>query len=299
MTDFVRSFSGRKFSADDIEKIKWARKTYPQLSRNELCHTICEIIEWTTPTGTAKAKPCWEFLAILEQEGLISLPPTRTVPVKREKKLVEIEVNATEINCKLSQLKPVRLEIAYAGERLKQWRAYVDKYHMLGDKQAFGSRLHYFVMSGDRELGCLQFSASAWALAQREEWIGWDLEARKQRLNLIINNSRFLIFPWVKVKYLASHVLGLIAKQIEEDWLREYCYAPVLIETFVDLEYFKGTCYKASNWIYIGETKGRGRMDREKKYELSRKAIFMYPLQKDFREYLKGEKPYKKVNPDE
>ena len=145
----------------------------------------------------------------------------------------------------------------------------------------------------------MQFSASAWELEERDKWLDWTVDDRKVRLNLIINNSRFLIFPWIHIRNLASKTLSLAAKQIQEDWLREYCYAPVLMETFVDLAHFKGTCYKAANWIYLGETKGRGRMDRNTEYALSKKAIFMYPLQKDFKAVLKGEKACKMVNPDE
>jgi hypothetical protein len=170
---------------------------------------------------------------------------------------------------------------------------------MIGDKHVNGSRLSYFIKSRDTILGCLQFSASSWALSSRDQWIGWNVGDRKQRLHLIVNNSRLLILPWVKVKNLASKVLSIAIKRIQEDWLREYCYAPVLLETFVDTSHFKGSCYKASNWIYLGETQGRGRMDRNREYALSRKAIYMYPLQKDFKDCLKGLKPYKRVNPDE
>jgi hypothetical protein len=133
----------------------------------------------------------------------------------------------------------------------------------------------------------------------RDKWTGWSAEDRKQRLHLIVNNSRFLILPWVHIKNLASKALATAARQIQNDWLKEYCYAPVLLETFVDLEHFRGTCYKAANWTYLGETQGRGRMDRRNEGGLSRKAVFMYPLQKDFKECLRGEKPYKVVNPDE
>lgn len=299
MTKIFRSFSGRNFECKDIDIIKGVIKTYPKLSRKELCATICEIIEWTTPAGKCKTSACGEFLEVLEEDGLISLPPKRKYKIeKKERKALDIEINEKEINCKLRDLGAIRLEIAYVGENLNRWSAYVEKYHMLGCKRVYGSRLHYFIKSGDIELGCLQFSASAWALAPREKWIGWNLEDRKQRLHLVVNNSRFLIFPWVKIKYLASSTLAIAAKQIKQDWLREYCYSPVLLETFVDIEHFKGTCYKASNWVFLGETQGRGRMDRDNKYAISKKAIFMYPLQKDFRECLKGEKPYLKVDPD-
>jgi len=296
MADYVRSYSGRNFTSKDIEKIKWARQTYPELTRTGLAKVICSIIDWVHVAGKAKHIPCLAFLKILEKEGELDLPPIDTK--KSRKKLEQVVepliLNDEILDCKYSQLKPIRLEIVSAGNNLKRWRAYVDKYHMLGDKQVFGARLYYFIMAGDREIGCLQFSASAWALSDRDNWIGWNIEDRKQRLNLIVNNSRFLIFPWVKVKYLASAVLAMAAKRITADWLKIYHYAPVLLETFVDLEHFKGTCYKAANWVLLGETKGRGRRDTEHKCSISRKAVFMYPLQKDFRECLKGSSYYKR-----
>lgn len=300
MADTIRVFSGRTFSPEDIELIKWARKKYSKLSRHEFVGTVCELINWNTPSGRAKSQPCMEFLEQLESEGIIQLPPLQ---ISKQRKcrvhIPSLEFNTSEITGEVTEYGSIRLTIAQPGTELKRWRAYVNQYHMLGDKTVFGSRLQYFVKSGDLELGCLQFSASSWALEEREKWIGWTVDDRKTRLNLIINNSRFLIFPWVHIRNLASKALSVAAKQIQEDWLREYCYAPVLLETFVDLAHFKGTCYKASNWIYLGETKGRGRMDRNKEYALSKKAIFMYPLQKDFKAVLKGDKPCKMVNPDE
>lgn len=301
MDDTVRVFSGKAISLEDIETIKYLRKRFPQLSRNEYAATVCEALEWLTPAGKPKTAPCIVMLVQLESEGILQLPTlqeekrrVRTVRQVREDILYHKEVTGNT-----GDYEPITLTIARPGEDLKRWRAYVNQYHMLGDKTVFGSRLQYFINSKGKELGCLQFSASAWALAERDRWIGWDVEDRKQRLHLIVNNSRYLIFPWVKVRNLASKALSIAARQIQEDWLREYCYAPVLLETFVDLEHFKGTCYKAANWLYLGETQGRGRMDRNKEYALSRKAIFMYPLQKDFKECLRGEKPYKAVNPDE
>lgn len=299
--DFVMEFSGKNFTSEDINLIKWTRNKYPKLSRKELAATICEFLDWATPGGRAKTPQCISLLERLEQEGLIELPPLVALPKRSTycSKATEFEIDATPITGELKTLEPIRLEIARAGRELKRWRQYVDNYHMLGDRQVFGSRLYYFVKSRETILGCLQFSASSWALSPRDEWIGWDMADKKQRLHLIVNNSRFLIFPWVNVKNLASKVLGLAIKQIQGDWLREYCYAPVLLETFVDTSHFAGTCYKASNWIYLGETQGRGRMDRKNEHALSLKAIYMYPLQKDFKDCLKGTKPYKVVNSEE
>lgn len=300
MDDAIRVFSGRTISPEDIEMIKWARKMYPKLSRSELAGTVCELIGWTNSSGRAKLQQCMELFQILEDKGVVELPE---LDIRFQKKSAVrkpiLEVERIELIGEAGSIKPVRLELVLPGQELKRWRAYIDQYHILGDKLAFGSRLHYYIKSGETELGCIQFSASSWSLEERDKWVGWTVEDRKARLHLIVNNSRFLIFPWVHIKNLASKALSQAAKQIQEDWLREFSYAPVLLETFVDLSHFKGTCYKAANWRYLGETKGRGRMDRDKEYALSKKAIFIYPLQDDFKAVLKGEKPYKVVNPDE
>lgn len=296
MSDTIRVFSGRAFSTEDIEMIKWVRKTYPNLSRYELAGTICELLGWTTPAGRAKQFQCVAFLEELEEEGIIQLPPIDTKKQNKCRvKRKEYKFEERELRGAVGEYEPIRLEIARPGEELKRWRAYINQYHELKDKQVFGSRLQYFIKSGDIELGCMQFSASAWALEERDKWIGWTKEDKKVRLHLILNNNRFLIFPWVHIKNLASKALSLAAKRIQEDFLREYCYAPVLLETFVDTEKYQGISYKAANWIYLGNTKGTGRSGR--KSRLSKKAIFVYPLQADFKAYLRGEKPYKVVAP--
>lgn len=300
MGEIIRVFSGRTISPEDIELIKWARKTYPKLPRHELAGTVCELLNWNTASGNAKRIQCMECLEALEAEGIIQLPAV-TVNMQRRGRvhIPKLDFDTSEITGEVSEQTSLHLTIARAGRDLKRWRTYINQYHMLGDKTVFGSRLQYFIKSGETELGCMQFSSSSWALEERDKWIGWTVDDRKARLNLIVNNSRYLIFPWVHIRNLASKALSIAAKRIQEDWLREYCYAPVLLETFVDLAHFKGTCYKAANWIYLGETKGRGRMDRHTERAVSKKAIFMYPLQNDFRAVLKGEKPCKAVNPDE
>lgn len=296
MDDTIRVFSGRTFSPEDIETIEWARKAYPKLSRYEFAGTVCELLGWITPAGRAKQMQCIAFLEKLEAKGIIQLPPYDTTRQNKCRvKRKEYQFDTSEIKGEVSEYEPVRLVIARPGEELKRWRAYINNYHILGDKQVFGSRLQYFVKSEETELGCMQFSASSWSLEDRDKWIEWTLEDRKTRLHLILNNSRLLIFPWVHIRNLASKALSIAAKQIQDDWLREYCYAPVLLETFVDTEKYKGISYKAANWIYLGDTKGAGRTGREG--TLSRKAIFMYPLQGDFKAILRGEKPCKVVEP--
>jgi hypothetical protein len=295
MNDTIMVFSGRTFGAEDIELIKWTRKKYPTLKRREFIHTICEFLEWKTLAGKSKIPQCEEFLDLLETKGFITLPPK----IKTAKRITRFETieYAEEISGKVEDYK-IEVELVKTDENLL-WRSYINQFHRLGDKRVFGTQLRYFIKMGNTALGCIQFSASSWALEERDRWIGWTVEARKKQLHLIVNNSRYLILPWVKIKNLASKALALVAKRLQNDWLKTYCYSPVLLETFVDLTEFKGTCYKAANWIRLGETKGRGRMDRYNENLLSKKAIFMYPMQKDFKEILKGEKIYKVINIDE
>lgn len=300
MDDTIRVFSGRTFGPEDIELIQWLSKTYSKLSRSELAATVCELLNWTTPSGMPKVQQCTAFMCELESENLIQLPAKQMNKVlKGMSEIAAIEFDTKEITGDIGCYEPISLAIARSSDEHKRWGAYVNQYHMLGYKKTFGSRLKYFIQSGKNEIGCIQFSASSWALEERDKWIGWSVEDKKERLHLIVNNSRYLIFPWVKIKNLASKALSLAARQIQEDWLREFCYAPVLLETFVDSEHFKGTCYKAANWVCLGKTKGQGRTFKSDSPLLSRKDIYVYPLQKNFQACLKGEQPYKVVNPDE
>lgn len=301
MGDNIRVFSGRTISPEDIETIKWTVRTYTKLSRRELAATICESIGWVTLAGKPKIIQCCELLELLEGEGLLHLPAK--MPSHRKKTIATGGSKATSTSldypAEITECGDISLNIAGDAKARLRWREQVNKYHTLGYRQEFGCRIQYFIVSEGIELGCIQFSASAWALQRRDEWIGWTAEDRKARLNLIVNNSRYMLFPWVHVKNLSSRVLSLAAHQVKRDWLDAFCYEPVLLETFVDTTVYKGTCYKAANWIYLGDTQGRGRMDRYNKCDLTRKAIYVYPLRRDFRSILLGLKPYKVVMPDE
>jgi hypothetical protein len=268
--------------------IRWAVEAYPGLARTELAGTICELIGWLTPSGNAKKAQCLALLKELENEGVLSPPPANLkVGGARRARIIPIDPPAEEV----TGIGEVRLEIVRgSGTEALRWRSCMEHYHLLGNRQEFGSRIRYFIMDGERELGCMMFSASAWALESRDTWIGWDEAARKERLHLVVNNSRFLIMPWVRVPNLASRALALAARRIVTDWKTEFGYGPVLLETFVDTSQFKGTCYKAANWIWLGETKGRGRMDRHTRKSLPKKAIYVHPLRRDFKAILCGAK---------
>jgi len=172
----------------------------------------------------------------------------------------------------------VSVEVVKGKETTGLWNEYVSRYHYLGYKKPFGYVLRYFIVSEQGFLGCLMFAGASKALADRDRWIGWTQIQRLRNLAWVINNSRFLIFPWVQVKNLASHILGLVARRVKEDWQERWGYSPVLAETFVDPQYYEGICYKAANWQYLGMTTGEGLVRKGRTYTTTSKKIFVKPL---------------------
>jgi hypothetical protein len=282
---------GRRFTAQELEDIEYMIRMFSHLSRNELAKTICEGLSWVSPNGRYKVESCQQLLEKLEIQGRIVLPEKRKTQKKsRDQHTISKKMTEQEdgIQGTVSQISPIQLEAVQGRELIRLWNSYVERYHMLGYKRPFGAHQRYFIWSTPlkRRLGCMMFSAAAWALSERDDWVGWTMEDRSQRLHLILNNTRFLIFPWVTVKNLASKALSLAVRQVPSDFQERYGYEPVLLETFVDIERHKGTCYRAANWTLLGQTKGRGRMDRHKQYLSSPKEIYMYPLVPDFRTHL-------------
>lgn len=285
-------FCGQIVKNQQVDEIIEIIETFPKLSRTELANTVCELFSWKRPSGKLKSVECRQFLERLDEKGTIRLPVSRkqyankgAVKVQRTGKA---DIQPT-ISVKLKELSPILLTRVDSQKQRQLWYEYVDRYHYLGYQLPFGAQLRYFIKAGATNdiLGCFQFSSPAWKMAPRDRWIGWTDEQRKFNLQKIINNSRFLIFPWVKVKNLASSVLALAVKTVPDDWQRCYGYRPVLMETLVDRKRFRGTCYKAANWIHMGKTTGRGRMDRANKQQgASVKEIFVYPLTSRFRQEL-------------
>ncbi len=288
--------NGRYFTEQELNEIQEMVRMFPKLSRTELAKTICENLNWVTMTGQYKIDSCIKLLEKFETQGFVSLP------VKQENKIHDNRDrisfgSRTEVGQLVegyvTDFESIDLEPVRNQTDIQLWNEYVHRYHALGYKRPFGAHQRYFVISkGGQEhiLGCLLFSAAAWALAARDQWIGWSQIDRSLRLNLVLNNTRFLIFPWVRVKNLASKALSLAVKRVRYDWQDRYGYSPVLLETFVDLEKYRGTCYKAANWVLLGQTMGRGRMDRYHQHLSSPKQIYIYPLHRDFRALLRGEK---------
>jgi hypothetical protein len=287
------TFSGRRFTRKQLARVQETVQQFPQLSRTELAHTLCEHLNWKTPNGKNKVESCLTLLEKLEAQGVVSLPAkqARQAPQRRVP-LLENDRAEPPIEAALSTLMPIQLEaVSSGGPDREQWKAYLQTFHYLGYRQPIGPHLGYWIVSQPRQqrLGCLLFSASAaWALAPRDRWIGWDPTHRQKLLHLVLSNDRFLIFPWVHVPHLASHALSLATGQIGEHWVQAFGYRPLLIETFVDPTMFSGTCYRAANWEFLGLTQGRGRLSPDHECRISKKEIFVYPLEADWKQQLTG-----------
>lgn len=279
-------FCGQPITREELELIQEVVENHG-LSRNELALTVCELLDWVRPNGKLKGREAFEFLGELEAKGVLKgLPAEKKITRKQKRLRTEAGVEGEPVVGSVRSLK-VRLEVVRSRSEIQLWKELVDRYHYLGQKTAFGASLRYLIRHDDgRPLGCLQFSSPALKVACRDRWIGWDRQSKDRHLQNIVQQSRFLILPWVKVKGLASHVLAKVNKQLADDWESSYAVRPVLVETFVDRSRFKGTCYRAANWIHVGETRGRGRMDRDRSAKRVVKSVFLMPLTKGFRDEL-------------
>lgn len=225
----------------------------------------------------------------LDKKGYIKLPPRRQIPVNRmaQKKSLYVFHEKIPIECSLKSIQPITIKIPQTKKDEKLFSCLLSEYHYLGYKGVVGQNIKYLIYDNeDRILACVLFGSSAWKASERDTYIGWDDEKRQANLNFVTNNMRFLILPWVRVKHLASHILGQIARRISSDWVDKYGHPIFLIETFVEKYRFKGTCYKAANWIRVGETTGRSRNDQFGNLNVPIKDIYLYPLTSAFKEQL-------------
>lgn len=288
------SFCGQPLRPDQMELIREITRDFRNLALTELAHTVCELLDWRRPQGGLKSRECYLFLRSLQQRGWLPWLPTARPHARRPHQTVVSGESDPQPPCTgdLSQWLPVEVQQITERTGRQLFQQYLHRYHYLGYRVPYGAQLRYFIRGGRapaRILGCLLFTSAAWKMAPRDGYIGWDEAARSGGLTHIVNNSRFLILPWVRIPNLASHVLSLGAKAVERDWPVHYSAEAVLLETLVDRSHYAGTCYRAANWISVGVTQGRGRMDRSGKTQEQRKEIFLYPLRRHWRRQLCGE----------
>jgi hypothetical protein len=284
------SFCGRELKSEELDLIRQITRDFSTLSLTELAHTVCELLEWRRPNGGLKSPECYDFLQALHGRGWLpwlSLQPKKLRP--RSTVWDEHSDAQAPLTGSIGDYLPVQLQLLDSSDDRRLFRQYIQRYHYLGYKVPFGAQLRYFVRSLEPPcplLACLLFTSAAWKIAPRDRCIGWSQAARQANLPRVVNHSRFLILPWVRVPNLASHILSLAARQMPRDWWAAYRAQPVLLETLVDGTRYHGGCYRAANWTEVGLTQGRGRMDRSGKAQGVRKHIFLFPLHRHWRERL-------------
>ncbi|MGH8653815.1 MAG: DUF4338 domain-containing protein [Gammaproteobacteria bacterium] len=278
-------YCGRNFSTEEIGKIRQLIREDPSRTRALLSRLSCQLLDWRTPNGGLKDMACRVAMLRMHKDGLIELPPPRGPKPHCKIALTTHTEAQPPLTQPVHTLPKPQLQLVLRTDS-RLWNEYIERYHYLGYTPLSGAQLRYFITAGDRLLALLGFGAAAWQLAPRDTFIGWNDTQRQEKRHLVVNNARFLILPWVQSKGLASKVLAITARQLPEDWFIHYGYRPVLMETFADQVRFRGTCYKAANWVHVGQTKGRGKRGPSGKQSVLIKAIWLYPLTRHFQRAL-------------
>ena len=279
---------GRCVTASEIGLIRGLLKDNPDWNRSRLSRELCERWDWRNGKGRLKDMAARTLLLKLERLGEIRLPPRHSPGRPNRRGLVIPEAMAHDTNAvdaDLSRVRPLQIERLDTGDaRLALFNYLLHRYHYLGHQRCVGENLKVMVSDrAGRLLACMLFGSAAWKAKSRDAFIGWDRTTRERNLSLLTNNTRFLILPWVRVRHLASHLLSRICRELSGQWVEKYGHPIHLIETFVQRDRYRGTCYRAAGWKHVGATAGRSRNDRDQTLSVPVKEIFLYPLRSDFR----------------
>jgi len=291
-TKSIRSTSPSSITEEQLKELQTLLAQEGKQGRTHISKRLCELWNWRTANGRLRDITCRQYLRRLEERGIIALPDMlcsgRKVGYHNRVKLLPHPEDLFHYSFHggLNQQPQLRIEMVRGTTKEQIYKRLIASYHYLGYNQQAGEQLKYIVYAGDAEIACIGFGASALKIKSRDDYIGWDRAIQQRNLQKIVNNNRFLILPWVQVKHLASYVLGSVLRRLRQDWWEYYRREIVLVETFVDCERFRGTCYRASNWIYVGKTQGRGRNDRDNAYARTVKDVYLYALRKNFRQEL-------------
>lgn len=288
-TLFPKKICGREFVEEELAIIKRIIETSNPPLREEIARQVCKELNWQDNLGRYKVMSCKVALLRLHRADIIKLPPPRNGNGNgKEIKNCKIKIDKKEVILPAGKLSGLSLEAVKNKDESNLWNTLIARYHYLGYTPLPGAQKRYIIKSDEGILGAIGFSAAAWKIKPRDNWIKWDSSTREKNLHLVINNSRFLILPWIRSKNLASKILSICSKRIADDFYYSYGYYPVLLETFVESGRFSGTSYRAANWQYLGKTQGRGKLDRYKQRAVPVKDIYLYPLDKRFRKILGG-----------
>ena len=282
-------YRGRVITTADILYIQDLIAAHPHGTRRALSKKLCEAWQWRQSNGALRDMVCRGMLLMLDRAGKIVLPPVKFVPhnpLAQRARPSPVVIDTTPIEGRLHQIQPLEfVQVRRSGDE-PLFNSLMEEHHYLGYEQPVGEHLKYLVWAQGRPVACLAWSSAARHLGSRDRWIGWNQEARRRNIRFIAYNTRFLILPWVRIEHLASHILGRMAAQISDDWQQMYGHPIYFLETFVDPERFRGTCYRAANWALLGRTTGRGKQSNSYVPNRSIKEVLGIPLTKRFRELL-------------
>jgi hypothetical protein len=282
-------YRGREISQEDILYIRALVERHPSESRRTLSTKLCEAWQWRQANGAWRDMVCRGMLLMLERAGQITLPPVSYVrhnPLAKRTPPLPTQIDTTPMEDRLRNLQSLDFEQVRRTAHEPLFNSLMEEYHYLGYQQPVGEHLKYLVWGQGRPVACVACSSAPRHIGARDRYIGWSAEARRRNIRFIAYNTRFLILPWVRVEHLASHILGRMAARVSEDWQRMYGHPIYFLETFVDPERFRGTCYRAANWVFLGKTTGRGKQSNSDAPNRSIKEVLGYPLTKRFRELL-------------
>lgn len=289
--DTVLTYRGRAVTTTDVMFIRELIEADPRQSRRALSRKLCLAWGWLQPNGEPRDMVCRQLMLTLHRAGHIELPPSRWRISSPPRRLVPqiVMMDRTPVRTDLRGLGEIELkQVRRTGEE-GTFNSLIETHHYLGYTQPVGEHLKYIAYVGTRPIACFAWGSAPRHIGPRDRYIGWDKDARKRNIRFLSYNSRFLILPWVEVKHLASHLLGRMARIVSAEWERVYSHPIYYLETFVDTTRFAGTCYRASNWVYLGRTTGRGKADNTGRPNRPLKDILGYPLHRRFRELLGAE----------
>ena len=285
----VLRYRGRVVTAADVEFIRELIASDPEASRRRLSEKLCAAWGWVQPNGAPRSMVCRGLMLALSRAGHIELPPVRRVnpnPLALRVRPKPVDVDQTPIRSRLAALMPLTFRAVRRTPEEPIFNGLLEAHHYLGYTQPVGEHLKYIVYADERPVACFAWSSAPRHLAPRDRYLGWSADERRRNIRFVVYNSRYLILPWVQVEHLASHLLGRMVRMLPGEWERVYGHPICFAETFVDAERFRGTCYRAANWIFLGHTTGRGKDDQTHRANRPLKEVLGYPLLPDFRRHL-------------
>jgi Domain of unknown function (DUF4338) len=287
--DVLLSYRGRDVTCADLEFIRDLCAAHRGASRRQLSQLLCAAWGWTQPNGAPRDMVCRGLMLALARAGHLELPPVRRTPrnpLARRARPLPVEVDPTPLRTSLPELGSITFRQVRRTDEEALFNGLIEVHHYLGYTQPVGEHLKFMVFAGERPVACFAWSSAPRHLGPRDRYLGWSPQARRRNIRLVAYNNRYLILPWVTVPHLASHLLGRMARMLPAEWERVYGHPVCFAETFVDPERFRGTCYRAANWIFLGRTTGRGKDDQTHRANRALKDVLAYPLAEDFRERL-------------